>query len=172
MALLNILTYPDPFLGIPADPVENVDDSIRKLIDDMAETMLDAPGIGLAAPQVRCGKQVIIYAEPKEKRKTPFDVLINPVIVASSGQTVSEKEGCLSVPELNANVKRAESIVVTGLDREGKPVRIKTDGLLSIILQHEIDHLRGVLFLDRISALKRGFYKKRVQKRIKNEKKA
>jgi len=172
MALLDILTYPDPFLALPATPVEKVDDSIRKLIDDMAETMFAAPGIGLAAPQVRCGKQVIVYAEPKEDRKTPFDVLINPVIVFSSGQINSEKEGCLSVPELNANVRRAESIVVTGLDRRGKSLKIETDGLLSIILQHETDHLHGVLFIDRISALKRGFYKKRVQKRIKNEKKA
>jgi len=164
MALLEILKYPDSFLSIPAKPVEKADDSIRSLIDNMAETMFAAPGIGLAASQVGEDKQVIVYSIPEEEKSPSFGALINPVIVSAEGRVTSEKEGCLSVPDFKSDVRRAESVIVEGLDRRGKSVKIDAKGLLSIIIQHETDHLNGILFIDRISALKRSFYKKRVKK--------
>ncbi len=167
MAILEILTYPDSFLRKSAKPVENIDDEIQQIIDDMAETMYDAPGVGLASIQIGCDKSIIVYdIMIEEKRK--LNVLINPVIVASEGKVVTE-EGCLSVPELKADVKRAEIIQVEGLDRHGNPVRFEAADIHAIVLQHEIDHLNGKLFIDHISSLKRGLYKKKVKKQMKQE---
>ena len=164
MAVLKILTYPDTFLKQKATPVKEIDSSVHKLIDDMAETMYDAPGTGLAAIQVGSDKSIIVYNGLPGEEKGELNVLINPVIVSSTGETLSEQEGCLSVPEYREDVKRAQYVHVEGLDRDGKPMTIKTDEFLAIVLQHEIDHLNGILFIDRISKLKRNLYKKKVIK--------
>ena len=169
MNTLPILTYPDKFLTRPTKPVENVDGTIQRIIEDMASTMYQAPGVGLAAIQVGFDKSIIIYDISPRDEKRSLQVLINPKIVASEGQTVSEDEGCLSVPDFRADVKRAASVLVEGLDRDGNPLRISADGLLAVVLQHEIDHLNGTLFIDRISALKRELYKRRVKKKLKKE---
>ena len=169
MAILEILTYPDNFLTKPTKPVENIDEKIQNLIEGMASTMYQAPGIGLAAIQVGCDKSLLVYDVSDRDEKRSLHVLINPRIVSSEGTTISEEEGCLSVPDFKADVKRAASILVEGVDREGKPLRIEAQGLLSVMLQHEIDHLNGILFIDHISSLKRGIYKKRVKKNLKKK---
>lgn len=142
----------DPVLREKCEPVEAVDDEVRALIEDLQETMYDADGIGLAAPQVGVALRVFVY-DVREEEHRP-GILINPRIVASSG-SVRESEGCLSIPDLTEVVERHERVVVEGLDADGQPVRLEADGLLSRCLQHESDHLDGVLFFDRISTLKR-----------------
>ena len=165
--ILEILTYPDSFLQQSAKPVETIDETIQEIIRNMAETMYEAPGVGLAAVQAGIDKSIIVYDPAADPVKRDFHALINPRIVSSNGETLSENEGCLSVPDFRADVRRAETVVVEGLDREGKPLRIDADGLLSVILQHEIDHLAGILFIDRISVLKRELYKKKRKKALK-----
>jgi peptide deformylase len=167
MAVLEVLTYPDKFLKTKAKPFEEIDETIRKLVVDMADTMYEAPGVGLAATQVGSDKSLILYDPEPDKEKRAYNVLINPVITSMSGEQLSENEGCLSVPDFRADVKRAATVVVEGIDLEGNPIHIETEGILSIILQHEIDHLNGILFIDRISSLKRQMYKKRVKKQLK-----
>jgi len=167
MAILDILTYPDKFLRQPTEPVETVNEEIQKIIDDMAETMYAAPGTGLAATQVGIGKSIIIYDVAPPEEKPRLEVLINPEIVEKKGTTLSEAEGCLSVPDFRADVKRAAYVKVEGLDRNGQPVTIETDDFTAVVLQHEIDHLRGILFIDRISTLKRELYKRKVKKQMK-----
>jgi len=169
MTLLNILTYPDLFLRQPTKPVTDIDDRIQAIIEDMAEIMYDAPGVGLAAIQAGIDKSIIVYDPEADDQKRDFQVLINPEIVFAEGEMVSENEGCLSVPDFRADVKRSERVIAEALDRHGKPVKIEAEGLLSVILQHEIDHLRGILFIDRISALKRQLYKKKRKKALKSE---
>ena len=167
MAILEILTYPNKFLSQPTKQVTDIDDDIRNLIEDMAATMYEAPGVGLAAIQVGCDKSLLVYdVSPKDEERS-LHVLINPRIVLSEGTTISEEEGCLSVPDCREDVKRAASILIEALDREGKPLRIEAEGLLAIVLQHEIDHLNGILFIDRLSSLKRQLYKRRVKKNLK-----
>ncbi len=170
MTILQILTYPDKFLKKTVAPVEIIDDKILQIIDDMAETMYAAPGSGLAAIQVGIDKRIIIYdiSNPEEEKRT-LTVLINPEIIDSNGETVSENEGCLSVPDFRADVKRAASVHVRALNQQCEPIEIETDTFEAIVLQHEIDHLNGILFIDRISSLKRGIYKKRVRKRLKGK---
>ena len=168
MPLLEILTYPDPFLRQTVKPVTTFDDKIQKIIEDMADTMYDAPGVGLAAIQAGIDKRIIVFDPQADPAKRGFQVFINPEIVESRGEMVSENEGCLSVPDFRANVKRSEFVADQGLDRYGDPLKIETDGLLSVILQHEIDHLNGILFIDRVSALKRQLYKKKRKKALKN----
>jgi len=164
---LEILTYPNEFLRRPTEDVESIDGAIQEIIENMAETMYQAPGVGLAAIQAGINKSIIIYDPEADAQKRGYKALINPKIISSDGETISENEGCLSVPDFRADVKRAETVVVEGLDRNGKQVRINANGLLSVILQHEIDHLNGILFIDRISALKRELYKKKRKKAIK-----
>ena len=164
MTKLEILTFPNKFLQQPTQPVENIDEEIHELVADMAETMYDAPGVGLAAIQVGSDKQVLIYDEKPTESDRGYGVIINPKIVETEGQIISENEGCLSVPDFRSDVKRAARIVVEGVDRDGKSLRFEADGFLAIVLQHEIDHLNGTLFIDRISALKRELYKRRVKK--------
>ena len=161
MAILNILNYPDPRLHTIAKPIEVVDNSIRKLIDDMAETMYAAPGIGLAATQVNRHLQLILVdiSETKDSLK----VFINPKIIESIGQQAYE-EGCLSVPDVFESVTRAERIKVKALDREGKSFELEADGLLAVCIQHEMDHLRGKLFVDYLSTLKRQRIKTKLEK--------
>ena len=169
MTLLDILTYPDKRLRHKAAPVETVDDEVQNIIADMAETMYDAPGMGLAAVQVGIDKRIIIYDISGPESEPELEVLINPVIVESEGTQLSESEGCLSVPEFRSDVKRFERVKVDALDRNGQPVHIETDGLYAIVLQHEIDHLDGVLFIDKVNGLKREMYKRKVKKQMKNK---
>jgi peptide deformylase len=146
-----ILTFPDPFLKKKASTVPRVDDKVRELVRDMFETMHAASGVGLAAPQVGVGKRVIVVdVSPVEKESPPL-ALVNPEIVECGG-SVEGMEGCLSVPGIEGVVSRAESVLVRGLDPEGQPVRLRVTGFLARALQHEIDHLDGVLFIDRIAA--------------------
>ncbi len=167
MAILKIIAYPDPFLKKKTKPVEEISDDIKKLIEDMADTMYEAPGVGLAAIQVGEDKSIIVFDPEANKENRHYQVLINPEIVSKEGECLSENEGCLSVPEFRSDVKRAEFAVVTGLDIQGNLVRIEAQGLLAVILQHEIDHLNGILFIERISSLKRGMYKRKVKKQLK-----
>jgi peptide deformylase len=164
MTKLEILTYPNKFLQQPTKPVNDIDETIQKLIADMAETMYAAPGVGLAAIQVGSDRQVLVYDEKPTQNNRNYGVIINPEVIETGGQIVSENEGCLSVPDLRSDVKRAARIVVEGVDQGGKPLRIEADGFLAIVLQHEIDHLNGTLFIDRISSLKRELYKRRIKK--------
>ncbi len=167
MSKLEILTYPDKFLSEPTKPLENIDGKVQEMINQMAATMYDAPGIGLAAIQVGWDKSLFIYDIAPRDENRSLHVLINPKIVTREGEMVSENEGCLSVPEFRADVKRAANITVEGYDREGNPVRMDAEGLLAIVMQHEIDHLNGTLFIERISSLKRQMYQRRVKKQMK-----
>ena len=169
MSLLDIVTYPDEFLLKPTKPVENIDGSFQIFIDDMAETMYSAKGIGLAAIQVGKSRSFIVYDLQQQENGRDLHVLINPRIIETEGQIISEDEGCLSVPDYRADVKRAERVLVEGYDREGNPKRMEAEGLLAILLQHEIDHLEGRLFIDRISLLKRELYKNRMKKKLKSQ---
>jgi len=171
MAILEIITYPDEFLRQPTKPVKNINGNIQSIIDDMAETMYKAPGIGLAAIQVGCDKSIIVYdAFPRDEKKRSLQVLINPKVILKEGAVISENEGCLSVPDFQADVKRAACVSVEGFDIKGKPVKIERDDFLAVVLQHEIDHLNGILFIDHISALKRELYKRRMKKKEKKKK--
>ena len=161
MALLEILKYPDPRLRTVAQPVNEVSDATRSLIDDMFETMYSAPGIGLAATQVDVHERLLVL-DITEDKSAPM-VFINPEILASEG-TISGDEGCLSVPEIYEAIDRAENIRVKALDRDGKEFELEVDGLLSVCIQHEMDHLEGKLFVDYLSALKRSRLKKRMEK--------
>lgn len=156
MALLKILTYPHPLLTQKAKPVKVVDDSIRRLVNDMAETMYHAPGVGLAAPQVgHLLRIVVIDVDYTDDRKgANLRVLINPEIISSEG-SITWEEGCLSVPGVSEEVKRAGKVVVRALDQNGEPQEIVGEGLLGVCMQHEIDHLEGTLFVDKLSRLKR-----------------
>jgi peptide deformylase len=166
---LDIVTYPDKFLKNPTQSVDNIDGDLQTLIDNMGTTMYQAPGIGLAAIQVGIDKSLLVYdIAPKEEGQA-LSVLINPKIIAKEGEVLSEDEGCLSVPDLRANVKRAARILVEAVDRDGNPLRIEADGLLAIVLQHEIDHLNGTLIVDHISALKRQMYTRRILKKLKQQ---
>jgi len=168
--VLPVCTYPDPVLAKKAAFVEHVDEEIKRLVDDMFETMYEASGIGLAANQVNKLVRVIVVHinQPDNPLNEPFAV-INPRIVRSEGEIIFE-EGCLSLPDYTSDVKRAANITVTGLDRDGKLLEIDAEGLAAICLQHEIDHLDGHLFIDRISFLKRELYKRRVKKELARKK--
>ncbi len=161
MAKLKILEFPDPKLRTKASPVAEVDGRIRTLIDDMFDTMYDAPGIGLAATQVDVHERLLV-ADVSSDQTEPH-ALINPVIVEKDGETVSD-EGCLSVPGYYEPVKRAEHIRVRYLDRDGKEVEMEAEGLLAICIQHEMDHLDGKLFVDYLSEAKRSRIRKRLQR--------
>jgi peptide deformylase len=165
MALLQILEFPDPRLRTRAQPVTQVDASLRKLVDDMFETMYSAPGIGLAATQVNVPKRLLVI-DISDRRDQPL-VLINPDVVAREGVEETE-EGCLSVPGVFDKVTRAEKILVRALDRDGKPFELEADGLLAVCIQHEIDHLDGKLFVDYLSELKRTRIRKKLEKERKD----
>jgi peptide deformylase len=161
MAILDILHFPDERLRKVCEPVSEVNDDIRRLLDDMLETMYAAPGIGLAAVQVNVHKRVLV-ADVSEDRSQPF-CFINPEIVSLEGEEEMQ-EGCLSVPGFYETVKRAEKIKVKALDREGRPFEMDADGLLAVCIQHEIDHLNGKLFVDYLSPLKRQRIRKKLEK--------
>lgn len=163
MAILSILHYPDPRLHTVARPVAEVDEHIRRLIQDMAETMYAAPGIGLAATQVDVHQQVVVI-DISESRSQLL-VLVNPQIVDSSG-TQDYEEGCLSVPGIYETVRRAERVRVEALDALGQPFSLEAEGLLAVCIQHEIDHLKGKVFVERLSQLKQVRIRNKLKKRM------
>ncbi|MDR2945654.1 MAG: peptide deformylase [Candidatus Adiutrix sp.] len=165
MAVLPIVKYPDPRLRAASEPVENFDDGLKQLAADMAETMLDAPGAGLAAPQVgRLVRLVVITGvENDENYDDRVITLVNPRLVRTEGEQLYD-EGCLSVVDFNEKVLRAAEVEVEAQDLDGKPFTMKADGRRAVILQHELDHLDGVLFIDRISRLKRDIYQRKLKK--------
>ena len=162
MAKLTILEYPDPRLRTRAVPVATVDDSIRRLVNDMLETMYAAPGVGLAATQVNVHKRVLV-ADVSKEQDQPM-VFINPEVIEREGKTEAE-EGCLSVPGIFDKLNtRSARIVVRALGRDGRPFEIEADGLLAVCIQHEMDHLEGKLFVDYLSELKRTRIRKKLEK--------
>ena len=163
MALLNILVYPDSRLRTVAKPVEAVDSSVTTLVNDMVQTMYSAPGIGLAATQVNVPKRVIVM--DLSVHRDELMVFINPIIESLEGEIETE-EGCLSVPGIVAPVPRAERITVSALNREGKSFRLDTSELLSVCIQHEVDHLNGKVFVDYLSRLKQGRIRKQLLKEV------
>jgi peptide deformylase len=167
MAILEILEFPDPRLRREAKPVEVVDDALRALIDDMFETMYDAPGIGLAATQVNIHKRLLVI-DVSENRDQPL-VLINPQITVLDQELGTYDEGCLSVPGFYETVHRPQGIRVTALDRDGQTLEIETQDLLAICIQHEVDHLDGKLFVDYLSPLKRTRIRKKLEKQHRQE---
>jgi len=165
MTLLTVLHYPDPRLYKVAKPVAVVDDRVRKIVADMAETMYEAPGVGLAATQVDIHERIIVIDISEEQNQ--LMVFINPEIVWASAEKKTWREGCLSVPEFFDEVERPDQIQLKALDVNGKPFEIKADGLLSVCLQHEMDHLLGKVFVEYLSFLKRNRISLKMKKRAK-----
>jgi peptide deformylase len=165
MAILEILKYPEPTLQKVSVPVKSITAQTVKLIDDMLDTMYAAPGVGLAAPQVGALERIIVMDVDHENPHKQIFKLINPVITRAEGEIVWE-EGCLSVVDFTAEVKRAAQVEVVALDENEKEFKIEAEGLLAVALQHEIDHLDGKLFIDRISRLKRDLYSRRRKKML------
>jgi peptide deformylase len=168
MAIREILVVPDPVLKQKSATVDAVDDELRALMDDMLETMYDAPGIGLAAVQIGVPKRVIVMdlARGEEDPKQPR-YFVNPEIVWASEETLPYEEGCLSVPEIFDEVERPARVRLRYLDYDGKPVEEEAEGLFAVCIQHEMDHLEGVLFIDHLSRLKREQAVKKVRKQVK-----
>lgn len=167
MAKLDIITLPDRKLRLPSDPVERVDDEVRRFMDSMLETMYAAPGIGLAAVQVGVPRRMVTIdvAQREDETADPDPLfLINPEILWSSDEVQTAEEGCLSIPEYYAEVERPAKVRVAYIDRDGKPQEIEANGVLAICLQHEIDHLNGKLFIDYLSKLKRDMVIKKFTK--------
>lgn len=162
MAILNILEFPDPRLRTIAKVVERVDDDLRQLIDDMFETMYDAPGIGLAATQVNVHKRLVVM-DLSEDKNEPL-VFINPEFESLTDEVDQYQEGCLSVPGFYENVDRPQKVKIKALDRDGQPFELIAEGLLAVCIQHECDHLNGKLFVDYLSTLKRDRIKKKLEK--------
>ena len=189
MALRKILVYPDPFLRKKCAPVEGIDGRVLELLDDMAETMYKAPGVGLAAPQLGVDSRIIVVdvsprktdggeeeegaaegPEYPEYNGPGLIELINPEIISSEGEAVGE-EGCLSIPGFVSDVKRKYKIVLEGYNREGKLLEIEAEDLLARVFQHEIDHLDGILFIDRLTRLKRELLRRKIEKALGKEEK-
>lgn len=172
MAILKILQFPDKRLATKCATVEHVDDKIRKLLDDMADTMYEAPGIGLAASQVgELVRAIVVDLGPDDDsgRRSRLYKIINPVIKEHDG-TMDSEEGCLSIPGIRETIDRFATVVVEGIDENEKPVRIEADGLFAACLQHEIDHINGVLFIDRLSRLKRSAVVAKLKKTVADKK--
>ena len=169
MAVLEIRKYPEKILKQKTAPVLTIDGKTHMLIDDMVETMRSVCGVGLAANQVGISQKLCIIDLSLRENKAPLIVLINPVIVEREG-IVEADEGCLSVPGYLTSIKRAEKVYVRGVNREGKDVGIEAEGLLARAIQHELDHLDGLLFIDRMSPIKREFFKRRYKKQLKEVK--
>jgi len=170
MALLEVLQFPDLGLKRVSEPIDEVTDELRKLAEDMCEVMYDEPGIGLAAPQVGWNVRLIVVDTEwgEEGQERDATVMVNPEISEPEGKLVWE-EGCLSVPDFVADVTRAERILIRGTSLDGEPIEIRAEGLRSVCFQHEVDHLDGILFIDRLSRLKRGLYVKRRKKQLASE---
>ena len=163
MKILPIRTFPDPVLQTRAEEVTEINGELQRLIDDMGTTMYGAPGLGLAANQVGDLRRVIVFDVSPNDGPRDLQVIINPCISACEGDLI-HNEGCLSVLDFSAEVRRNARLCVTGVDRHGKPITVEAEGLKAVVLQHEIDHLNGILFIDRISRLKRGLYVRRLKK--------
>ena len=162
MAILTIVTFPDPILSCKAEKVGDVTGDVKKLMEDMLETMYSAPGVGLAAPQVGVDKRIIVVDAGGEEKPQPI-MLADPEIVSCEGKLVYE-EGCLSLPEFREKITRNEKVRVCGINERGKEAVYDAEGLLAVVFQHEIDHLDGVLLINRVSGLKRDIYKRKVRK--------
>ena len=169
MTIKPLIILPDPVLRQVSKPIERVDADLQRLVDDMLETMYDAPGIGLAAIQVGVPRRMLVIDLSKEGEEKQPLVFINPEIVSSSDDRSVYEEGCLSIPDYYAEVERPAKVTVKYLDREGKEQSVEADGLLATCLQHEIDHLNGVLFIDHISRLKREMVIKKFTKAAKSK---
>ena len=165
MAILDIFKYPEPVLGRVALPVKNITADTQRIVQDLLDTMYAAPGIGLAAPQVGVSQRIVVLDIDHENPQKQTYKLINPVITRAEGEVIWE-EGCLSVVDFTAEVRRASQIEVQALDENEKEVKIEADGLFAVALQHEIDHLDGKLFIDRISRLKRDLYSRKRKKML------
>ena len=163
MSRKEILIYPEALLKVTADTIDKIDLDIMTLVDDMKDAMYNAPGVGLAAPQVGCSKRLILVDPTAKKESGSLLVMINPVIVEQEG-SVGDSEMCLSVPEISVDVKRAEKILIKGLNLNGKEIQLEAEGFLARIFQHEIDHLDGKVILDYASTLKRAIYLKKRKK--------
>lgn len=169
MALRTIIKLPDPRLRLKSAPVTAVDDGVRRLVEDMFETMYDAPGIGLAAIQVGEPRRIVTVDLAKEDQPKEPQVFINPEVISHSEEKVAREEGCLSIPEYYEEVERPARVTVRFLDLDGKTREIAAEGLLATCLQHEIDHLNGVLFIDHLSKLKRSMVIKKFTKSARRE---
>ncbi len=165
MSLRTIHKFPDPILRLKAKKITEFDDSLQSLVSDMVETMYDAPGVGLAAPQIGESIQLIVVNISTEEDEQKSMAMINPEITFHEGTQVDE-EGCLSVLDLTASVKRSQKITVTFLDLSGQEHELTTEDRFAVVLQHEIDHLNGILFIDHLSSLKRALYKKKIKKML------
>jgi peptide deformylase len=165
MSLRTILKFPDPILRQKAKKISDFDDSLQNIVSDMLETMYDAPGVGLAAPQIGESIQLIVVNASQEKDGKKSMVMINPEITEKEGNQVDE-EGCLSVLDLTASVKRSKKITVCYQDITGKKQELTVEDRFAVVLQHEIDHLHGILFIDHLSTLKRALYKKKIKKML------
>jgi len=168
MAVLEILKFPHPVLKKRSEAVSRIDGEVRKLIHDMRETMVEAGGIGLAACQVGVSRRVIVLDVSPMDPQHSFFALIDPEIISGEGE-IDHEEGCLSVPDCLEKVKRKEKVCVKGFSPEGKEMEIKGEGVLAIALQHEIDHINGILILDRVSRLKREIYRNKLKKEKRKE---
>jgi peptide deformylase len=168
MAVLEILKFPHPVLKKRSEAVSRIDGEVRKLIHDMRETMVEAGGIGLAACQVGVSRRVIVLDVSPMDPQHSFFALIDPEIISEEGE-IDHEEGCLSVPDCLEKVKRKEKVCVKGFSPEGKEMEIKGEGVLAIALQHEIDHINGILILDRVSRLKREIYRNKLKKEKRKE---
>jgi peptide deformylase len=164
MAVLEICTFPDKVLLQKAEPISAIDREIARLADDMAETMYSAPGIGLAANQVGVPRRLIVIDTSRRDLNSQLIVIVNPEIISGEG-LITMEEGCLSVPDYQAEVTRYQKVKVRGLDLQGKSLELDAEGLLAVVLQHEIDHVNGKLFIDHLSRLKRELCKRRLLKR-------
>ncbi|PKA44279.1 peptide deformylase [Rhizobium sullae] len=169
MTIKPLIILPDPVLRQVSKPIERVDADLKRLADDMLETMYDAPGIGLAAIQVGVPRRMLVIDVSREGEEKQPQVFINPELLKSSGERSVYEEGCLSIPDYYAEVERPAAVTVKYLDRDGKEQTVEADGLLATCLQHEIDHLNGVLFIDHISRLKREMVIKKFTKAAKSK---
>ena len=168
MAIKKILTFPNPVLRKKAKKITTFDDELKQLASDMGETMYNAPGVGLAANQIGITRQIVVVDVSREEDEKKFIALINPLISEGEG-SVSGEEGCLSVLEYETNVKRFQKIRITAQDLEGNELDFEAEDRFARIIQHEVDHLHGTLFIDRISRLKLTLYKKKLKKILKNK---
>lgn len=167
MAALEVVKYPDPVLREELKDIENIDEEIKQLASDMADTMYEDRGVGLAANQVGSLKRIMVFDPEPDPEVRNYTVLINPHIIEKEGEQLSTGEGCLSLPGIRADVKRYSGVKVKALNLEGEAIEIDANEYVSIILQHEIDHLNGKVFIDRLSPLKRKLYHKKLVKQAK-----
>jgi peptide deformylase len=163
MAVVKIRIYPDPILQAKAAEIENIDARVARLAAEMAETMYAAPGVGLAAPQVGVSERLIVVDARHPEGESELITLVNPEIIEQEGRVV-EEEGCLSIPGIRENVARARKVLIRGYDLDERQREIEAEGLLAVAFLHEIDHLEGILFIDRISRLKRGIIQRKILK--------